>query len=423
MTCHRDPEEGGHDDQRRALEEKKSAPERQREDGTFHTEHPEVPVENCQTQLETGDDSHGLSDITDDHEPPAGERNPAPEDREYPRDENSDEVATPAGKSGASDFVEEGSHPSGSQPPEVPRDSHAYPPLAGVPSIGDPGRQAEVVPVLGELTLGVSDTELDFATSGPFEVRACSTRGHSHRYSGTPRQDAFALASDENWLVVAVADGVSEGAHSHIAANTAVRVACKLAIDQAQETESIDWAGIAGMISRRIIDEATVRRIVDPQDDDSQALRDVRSSMATTAVVAVISKQSTDDAYPGTLAVLAGDSGAYEISDGVLNLVAGGKQDVDLPILSTAVRPLPGPVNPVVLDFQLIQGNPLILTSDGLGDPIGGGDSEVGRTIAMKWLTPPNAIDFLADVNFLRRSFDDDRTAVGVWVLPRIEAN
>ena len=82
-----------------------------------------------------------------------------------------------------------GDGPTGSSPQWVAA-------LADVPAIGDPGRQREVVPVPGALTVGVPDTELDFWSMGPFELRACSSRGMSHRYAGVPRQDSFCVGSD-----------------------------------------------------------------------------------------------------------------------------------------------------------------------------------------------------------------------------------
>ena len=82
------------------------------------------------------------------------------------------------------------------------------------------------------------------------------------------------------------------------------------------------------------------------------------------------------------------------------------------------MRPLPGPIEPDVLDFVLAPSEALILVTDGVGDPLGDGTGELGQQLATRWAYPPTIDAFLLDVNFLRRTFDDDRTAVGVWVLP-----
>lgn len=306
--------------------------------------------------------------------------------------------------------------------PTAPRELSAFPPLADVLRIGDVGRQEEIVPVHGPLSIGVSDTELDFFTADPFEVRACATRGASHRHAGTPRQDAFCVAHDEEWLAVCVADGVSEGRFSQVAAETAARAACKLALDAAGDVDDLDWTALANRVSRRILDEARYRRLVDlsSTDDPAEQIRVVRRAMSTTAVVALIARHPRlDGHFPYVVAVLAGDSGAYTLTEGRFTAVAGGKDPGGAAgVADGAVHPLPGPSSPVVVRSALSADEVLLLTSDGVGDPIGDGGGEVGAELARRWQRPPTAVQLFADVNFLRRSYDDDRTVVGVWVLP-----
>jgi hypothetical protein len=50
--------------------------------------------------------------------------------------------------------------------------------------------------------------------------------------------------------------------------------------------------------------------------------------------------------------------------------------------------------------------------------PLGAGTGEVGRVLADLWAAPPEMLDFAAQVGFARRTFDDDRTVVGVWLPP-----
>ena len=292
-------------------------------------------------------------------------------------------------------------------------------PLAEAPTIGDGGRQAEVVATPGPLTIGVSDTELDFFSAGPLEVRACSTRGLSHRFASTPRQDAFALAADGDWLVFALADGVSEGDYSQVAAETASRAACKLVLDGAAEIATLDWTLLAGRVSKRLIEEARIRRLVDMTDDAdiNVQLKMVRSVMSTTLVVGAIAvNPSSDGTHESYVVILAGDSGAYRIEGEQLMPVLGGKVDDGSGVSGGSVHPLPGASSPEVVHRQLVTGELLLLTSDGLGDPIGDGSNDVGHELARRWRTPPTIANFFADVNMRRRTYDDDRTAVGVWV-------
>lgn len=288
---------------------------------------------------------------------------------------------------------------------------------SGFPSVGDPGGQTAVVPILGTGTTGIPDSLVDVATCGPWEVRGCSSRGMSHRYLGTPRQDAFALAADGSWVVAAVCDGVSSGKESHVAADTAARSICKLVLDALGRDGTVDWGMVSQRVSRRIIEEARYRQLVDLSGitDPLEVLRVVREVMSTTAVVAVVSQHEGDDGtLAGELAVIAGDSGAYRLSpEGVIPLL-GGKDDEGT-FTSGSVRPLPGPVRPQVIRFDIEPGEAVLLVSDGVGDPLGDGDSALGRMLATSWSTPPPIGRFLDEVNFLMRTYDDDRTAVGLW--------
>lgn len=297
-------------------------------------------------------------------------------------------------------------------------------PFASGNSIGDPGRQPEIKSVSGPLTVGVADTELDFLSLDSFEVRGCSTRGWSHRFRGTPRQDSFALLTNDDILVIAVADGVSEGDFSQVAAETAARSACKLASDQFARNGAIDWVQLARRVSLRIIDEAEYRQISAPEGEPpsiDERLRACLTKMSTTLIVAVIQRSARSDGFAGELGVVAGDSAAYVIRPDCdfLTPLGGGKSGSG-PITSTGVRPLPGPVESTAIPFILQPGEALILGSDGLSDPVGDGAGDVGQEFARRWAEPPRIDQFVVDVNVYRRSYDDDRTAVGLWVRPDV---
>jgi serine/threonine protein phosphatase PrpC len=220
-----------------------------------------------------------------------------------------------------------------------------------------------------------------------------------------------------------VADGVSQGRHSQVAAETAARAACKLALDGAGDVGSLDWTALANRVSRRILDEARYRRLVDlgGVDDPAEQIRTVRRAMSTTAVVALVARRPHLGSFPFLVAVLAGDSGAYVLRNERFAILAGGKDPDGTGVADGSVRPLPGPADPVVVTSALTAGEVLLLTSDGVGDPIGDGTGDVGAELARRWQKPPTAAQLFTDVNFLRRSYDDDRTAVGVWVLPEAE--
>jgi serine/threonine protein phosphatase PrpC len=292
-------------------------------------------------------------------------------------------------------------------------------------AIGDAGRQPEIRSASSDLNVGVADTALDFLTIGPIELRACSSRGWSHRYKGTPRQDAYSILVDNDVLVIAVADGVSEGDYSQVAADTAARATVKLAADHIAKTGSVDWLQLSRRVALRIVEEAEYRQIVPdpgPDADINERLKAVRLKMSTTLIAAVIRRTATSAGYEAEIGVVAGDSAAYQLTVGsdVLTPLGGGKATGG-PISSTSVKPLPGPATPEAITVFLAPGEMLVLGTDGIGDPVGDGTNDFGRELAARWQQPPTINDFLLDINVYRRSFDDDRTAVAIWLRPDLE--
>jgi serine/threonine protein phosphatase PrpC len=306
-------------------------------------------------------------------------------------------------------WVSETGRPTGAE-------SGAVQALDWAQGIGDEGHQRDIQPSIGGSTVGVSDTELEFVTVAPFEIRACATRGWSHRQSGAPRQDFFAIAASDEWLIAAVADGVSSGPHSDVAALTAARAATRLALMEA-DIPGMDWLRLCDRLSWRIVEEAKYRQLVEVDDDADASARvlAVREVMSTTAVVVALRRRVDDDGrHQGVLVLLAGDSAAYRLSGAMVAPLLGGK-DEDGYITSGRVHPLPGARSPIATEFALEKGQGVLLTSDGLSDPLGEGTGEVARVLGQRWSEPPSPVDFFADLNFLRRTFDDDRTAVGIW--------
>jgi hypothetical protein len=82
---------------------------------------------------------------------------------------------------------------------------------------------------------------------------------------------------------------------------------------------------------------------------------------------------------------------------------------------TTAAIPVVPAVAPEAVVVRFGPGTALVLMTDGVGDALGGGTGEVGAFLAQAWATPPTSLNFAAQVDFARRSYDDDRTALAVW--------
>ena len=298
------------------------------------------------------------------------------------------------------------------------------------PVIGDPGSQEQLESLLLSDSDGRADTNLDGGRIGILDVRAASVRGRSHRFGlnavrGRARQDEYCLSAstDGRWLVAAVADGVSQSDKSHVAATIAARRGCQLVVDalnNSVQPNALAWTEeIAPRISGYIVHEAAKMQLVElgvEDKDDATLARDVADSMATTAIFAIVDTVPSDAGEVAfVVAVLAGDSAAWKLAAREWRPLTGVK-NADTEIASMAVRPLPLASKCLVIDGTLQSGEALILMTDGLGDPLGSGQGDVGAFFATQWQTPPDAHVFAAQLDFFRRSFDDDRTAVAIWL-------
>ena len=292
------------------------------------------------------------------------------------------------------------------------------------------------------------DTALDGAVAGNLVYRAASVRGFSHQETGKPRQDAFAVrvSRSENWLVMCVADGVSDGPRSEIAAEVAsdsVARSLVVALDDSAlpsgppEWESLvralPWLTARDAANRELVQRARhdvekiyrarevqvrgvhPREVRVPPEALPQSHADVRALMATTAVGLVLATAPDPDGrYWYVVGVIAGDSASYLLRGDRWRQIVAPK-DVSGEVASNGVRALPTEAVPSLRLGSLAAGDAVALFSDGVSDPLGSGQGNVGRFLADQWRTPPDLFDFGKHVGFYSKGWFDDRTAVVAW--------
>lgn len=280
--------------------------------------------------------------------------------------------------------------------------------------VGNPTPRFEPKPVAEEYRRNPyrPDTVLDAWSTGRFSVRAGSVRGYLHRYHGAPRQDDFAVTvrAGERQIIVAVADGVSAAAQSHIGSTTAVRYACQWLDSQlAEPIDATDWKSMIEGTAWALVEQA---RAIDPRCTDAEMAEHL---LATTLVCAVIEAADGDVATAHVISI--GDSGAWCLGRDGYTRVEGGKADADGGISSSAVSGLPRvPHDLRVAQVNLPRGDVLLLGTDGFGDPLGSGEGLVGKLFAEVLLPgPPTLTEFGHALDFSRETFDDDRTLVAIW--------
>lgn len=289
------------------------------------------------------------------------------------------------------------------------------------PVIGQPGSIANVQPRIA-VGSGIYRPAMtvDAATIGRVRVAAASLKGTAHHEFGTVRQDSYGLATvGEDYLVFAVADGVSQAKHSHVAADLACQVAVSGTVQSLTagvRPDELDWAQVTGDV-RLAIRRRAVATLPPDADDFSQDQIDyaiARQVMSTTLDVAVLNTRDSPTEY--LVARLAGDGSTYlhDRADGWTLLSAG--KDVEDTVVSNRVQALPlDPGTPGILRGVLATGQALMVCTDGLGDHLGSGSSELGQFLSKAWSQPVPAPEFLRTLDFVQAGALDDRTAVVAW--------
>ncbi|TSD93422.1 protein phosphatase 2C domain-containing protein [Skermania sp. ID1734] len=258
------------------------------------------------------------------------------------------------------------------------------------------------------------DSVLDGWSNRYYTVRGASVRGYLHRYNGAPRQDDFALAlrSDGQQLIVAVADGVSGATQSHIAASTVVRYACQwLDAKLPENLHDTDWTAFVQSCAWALIEQGA--SILGHKSPDPTEVEKILATTLTCAVLEPDGRGSTTAHIVGV-----GDSAVWILSEGAFMPVTGGKADGEGGITSSAVSGLPRvPETVEPVRTTIYPGEVLLVGTDGIGDPLGGGEGDVGRMFAHVLHRPPSLLEFVHAVDFSRETFDDDRTLVAVGPL------
>ncbi|MHB9858849.1 protein phosphatase 2C domain-containing protein [Streptomyces sp. YIM S03343] len=303
--------------------------------------------------------------------------------------------------------------------------------------IGDPGSHRDILPRLtapaevhteyGNFPVPTCpgwrkpDTVFDGARHGPLAVRAASTRGDSHRHSGAPRQDDYCLFASDDWLIAAVADGVSQGSLSHLAAEAAVESGCRALATQlraAGDPGAVDCEQVVRDSAKAVV--RAVHQSLARETGATEVLPlGTLARLASAAVVyAVIPAQADADGARRSLLLWVGDVTAWTLGDeeGWLPLTAlkadGGKEVITG---TTAALPLLGRESWHQAPFTLAAGEAVLLMTDGVGDALGDGSGDVGTALREAWRQPPDPHVFAAQVDFQRATFTDDRTVVGIW--------
>lgn len=245
-------------------------------------------------------------------------------------------------------------------------------------------------------------------------VRAASVRGMGHRQDGLPRQDDVAVthAREGRRVLLAVADGVSAARHADVGAATAVRYAVGQWLPQkvGDDPSDANWNDLARSTAWALAQQAS--RLLGADEDPSAA-----GVLATTLVCAVIDADGQGGATAHVIGI--GDSAVWIWQDGHFNPALGGKQPDADQISSSRTVALPQ-VPPTLEAKRVVlpAGSALVVATDGVGDPLGSGQGQLGAMLSQVLHAPPPLLQYLHALDFVRETFDDDRAMVTVWPRP-----
>ncbi|MFD8736903.1 PP2C family serine/threonine-protein phosphatase [Streptomyces sp. NPDC059618] len=316
--------------------------------------------------------------------------------------------------------------PAAPTPPPFPRPAAR---IGAVPVLGDPYHSGpkpplyapeprELPSVRDDPTAALTpDMVVDGAGYGALTVRAASVRGDSHRYQGEPRQDSLAVvrlgpAGPDGLLLLAVADGVGSAARSHIGSQEACRLAAMELDGVAAELSGIlrsgDRTGFAALVDTAVGRVATLlaHRAREHGDDPAAYATTLRALL-----VPLDPRVRTR----GFLAV--GDGGTALLRAGEWNLSLTDPEHDGDGMIDTRTAALPhGHRARALLLGPALPGDVLVLCTDGLSTPLAG-EAGMRDFLASGWGrgAAPAPADFLWQLQYRVKSYDDDRTAVVLW--------
>ncbi|MFE9878166.1 protein phosphatase 2C domain-containing protein [Streptomyces sp. NPDC005784] len=329
----------------------------------------------------------------------------------------------------------------GPEPPATPAPASTFTP-APAPASEEPAARVGLVPTLGaprhsgpkpplyapeplelpsvrqDPTAALTpDMVVDGAGYGALTVRAASVRGDSHRYQGEPRQDSLAVVrlgapGADGLLLLAVADGVGSAARSHVGSQEACRLAAmeldSVSAELAETLRAGDRPGFA------VLADIAVGRVATLLAHRAREHGDDPAAYATT-LRALLVPLDPRVRTRGFLAV--GDGGTALLRAGEWNLSLTDPEHDGDGMIDTRTAALPhGHRARACLLAPALPGDVLVLCTDGLSTPLAG-DAGMRDFLGSGWGegAVPGPADFLWQLQYRVKSYDDDRTAVVLW--------
>lgn len=256
----------------------------------------------------------------------------------------------------------------------------------------------------------VSDSEVDWLELGELSVRAGSVRGHLHRYEGTVRQDSFAIGSRDQFLVLAVSDGVGTASHSHLGSrfltqravsDDALLADATALLGDGTEVQPGDLTLLKGAL-----EQVGLLRGLEPRD------------LSSTLLVAAVLTEPQQSPQEQTVYLAAlwslGDSSFLRITDCGVEQLLPPNEHSEGPLVNSSTQSLPLQTAATVWVECFSPGETLALVTDGVANIVAS-NSDFRSHLQSQWdSSAPSPAQLLETLDATVKSFDDDRTMVAV---------
>ena len=271
-----------------------------------------------------------------------------------------------------------------------------------------------------------SDVVCDIGTFGTVAIAAASLRGHKHKVSGEPCQDAFSLRttqslSGQKYVVAVLCDGMSSAKHSEYGARRTSQLLAWSLAAMVEDQEAITEQRVKSVLPE--IFEYCKQNLMPQKRNQFGASgispkEIVESDFFTTVTFMIIPANSGEEEILEAIVGSIGDSAVFVLNNSTTLWEEIAAADSSSEILNPATSAFPATFDARVSTIFVNKSDLVIATSDGVGNFINvrGSQTSLGTYLAKQWGKPVNLPTFINDVGFDLKSADDDRTVIAIWL-------